>query len=691
MKKLLSLLLTLALLTGVLALPAAAADSYDGKTVILYTANLRGDLDAYAKIKVVRDAYYSKGAEIFLVDAGNYLQGTAAANADRGLTVYNLMDAAGYDVAGMALAEFGYTDATAGYVYHGNFTRYHTQAMLQNGTDAVEYNQNRDGSVKATLAAKEGAKFKALATNVAADKNAYAFDRFAVLDTKAGVKFGFYSLTDPAVARAVQDGFVSAVASPAAVKVAGADVTVCLTTAPGTYGATYGDVVIDASSGARMLGAYVVDNATHAVTHETVTLGDADPAIASLAAAATAAAPAALFRADVVLNGADSVNWNGESNLGDLTADALLWYAGKYVDGLEPDVPLVALQNGGNCDNFLYTGDVTGLDLLRALPFSPMGVGVLYVTGAQLLETLEAASQSANCPGFAQVAGLKYTVDFTQDYDGGAAYGKFFEADSVNRVTITEVGGKAFDPEATYGLVADNFVLNGNDTYYTLKNAKDAGAKYLNNGNGVKTRDVVALYVGEVLGGAVGETYAAPQGRITAVRSAFADVRSNDYCFDAVSWAVEQGVTKGKSDTEFVPSDPCTRAQIVTFLWRAAEKPEPAGDNLFTDVTPGDYYKAILWAAETGITKGTSETTFSPDDPCTRAQAVTFLFRFAKAEAPAGENPFEDVPADADYAPAVLWAVENGVTKGTGDTTFSPADPCSRGQIVTFLYRYLAA
>ena len=177
---------------------------------------------------------------------------------------------------------------------------------------------------------------------------------------------------------------------------------------------------------------------------------------------------------------------------------------------------MVAIQNGGNCDQFLYAGDITETDLLWALPFSPMGVGILYVTGAELLETLEAATQTADCPGWAQVAGLTYQVDTTQPYDAGEEYGDFFKAASIHRVTITSVGGEPFDESATYALVADNFLMNGNDTYYTLSEIKNAHPElYLNNGNGVKTRDIVAMYIREVLGGTVGEPYSAPQGRIT--------------------------------------------------------------------------------------------------------------------------------------------------------------------------------
>ncbi|MBR4132484.1 MAG: S-layer homology domain-containing protein, partial [Oscillospiraceae bacterium] len=171
----------------------------------------------------------------------------------------------------------------------------------------------------------------------------------------------------------------------------------------------------------------------------------------------------------------------------------------------------------------------------------------------------------------------------------------------------------------------------------------------------------------------------------------FDDVQDeSQYYFDPVYWAVEQGITTGTTPTTFSPNSGCTRAQVVTFLWRAAGKPEPTStNNPFEDV-PADqyYYKAVLWAVEKGITTGTSPTTFRPDRTCTRAQIVTFLWRYkGQPEPTTTENPFVDVPADQYYYKAVLWAVENGVTTGTSATKFSPDSTCTRAQIVTFLYR----
>lgn len=191
-------------------------------------------------------------------------------------------------------------------------------------------------------------------------------------------------------------------------------------------------------------------------------------------------------------------------------------------------------------------------------------------------------------------------------------------------------------------------------------------------------------------------TFTMPAGRVDVKASfreekttSFEDVASDAYYADAVQWAVEQGITSGKTATRFAPNDSCPRAQLVTFLWRAAGSPEPKSDsNPFRDVSDTDYsYKAILWAVENGITNGASADRFDPNATVTRAQAVTFLHRGAGSPDAAGSGTFADVAGGAYYAGAVAWANGSGITGGTGNGRFSPNAPCTRGQIVTFLYR----
>ena len=189
------------------------------------------------------------------------------------------------------------------------------------------------------------------------------------------------------------------------------------------------------------------------------------------------------------------------------------------------------------------------------------------------------------------------------------------------------------------------------------------------------------------------EKLPACDGKDDCVSKQFEDVdRSEDSWYHApVDWAFTAKVTDGTTDTTFSPNDPCTRAQAVTFLWRASGSPDPTlTENPFEDVAEDAYYyKAVLWAVENEITDGVDDTHFDPNGTCTRAHIVTFLFRCAKGEAGA-ENPFEDVPEGKWFTEAVLWAVANEITDGVDDTHFAPDDNCTRAHIVTFLYRAVA-
>lgn len=175
---------------------------------------------------------------------------------------------------------------------------------------------------------------------------------------------------------------------------------------------------------------------------------------------------------------------------------------------------------------------------------------------------------------------------------------------------------------------------------------------------------------------------------VSALAAGFVDVSQSAYYQAAVDWAVANEITAGTSGTEFSPDETCTRAQAVTFLWRANGQPNTTGNNPFADVAAGSYYAdAVQWAVANGITSGTSATTFGPDAPVTRAQVVTFLYRNAGSPSTSGNTLFADVPTDAYYRDAVRWAVSDGITTGTSSSTFSPDENCTRAQIVTFLYR----
>ena len=209
----------------------------------------------------------------------------------------------------------------------------------------------------------------------------------------------------------------------------------------------------------------------------------------------------------------------------------------------------------------------------------------------------------------------------------------------------------------------------------TVKDASGSTIKVKDNGNGKFTFTMPSSKV----------TVSAEFAEIKAMD--FVDVPSSAYYYDAVKWAAKKGITGGIGSGLFGPDQPCTRAHIVTFLWRAAGSPEPKSTVSFADVPADSYYaKAVAWAVENGITLGTGDGTFSPNATCTRAQSVTFLYR-ALGTAPTTAIGFTDVAANAFYTDAVAWAVENGVTNGTTDSTFSPDNGCTRAQIVTFLFR----
>ena len=687
MKKVLSMLLAVTLLLAMFVPAASAAGDYAGKTVLIYTGNLRGDVDVYAKIAAAKAEYEAQDANVVLVDAGNYLQGSAYANASRGLAITSLMSSVGYDVAAMGKYDFTYGDATTGYIYHGNFFKYYTQAELVNGAEEEEYRRNAPWAPEAVMETRPElvpASFTAVSSNITVDKENsgfYSFTPYFVVPV-TDLSVGVVAFTDPTTADFLQDGFLDGYTftDAAPEKPAGCDIVVALVNGGTPCEA---DIVIDATAGEPICGAYVIDNATKEIKKEELKLDLTDPTIAAEIEdmkESFATTFSVFGESEVALDGSDRANWNGETNLGDLTADALKWYAENKFEGFTKDVPVVAIQNGGNCDNFLYSGEITETDLLKALPFSPMGIGVIELTGAQLLETLEAASQRENCPGFAQVSGLTYFLDTGKEYDAGEAYGKFFRADSVSRVTITSVNGKAFDSKATYAVVCDNFLINGNDTYYTLKEAKDAGAAYANNGNGVKVRDAVAQYIQKQLNGVIGSSYASAQGRISLEKTdeVFHDVKAAAYYADAVKWARENSIVNGTGKETFGPDANMTRAALWAVLGRAAG----------ADVDGGSpwYQKALEWAKTEGISDGTN-----PNGSITRQELVTMLYRNAGKPAVSGDlSKFSDASAVASWASdAMLWAVSEGLVKGSG-SNLNPTATATRAQVVTILYRLMA-
>ena len=294
--------------------------------------------------------------------------------------------------------------------------------------------------------------------------------------------------------------------------------------------------------------------------------------------------------------------------------------------------------------------------------------------------------------------------------EGCFIVGQFFNPEDKELYVSDSIGGLV-ESDETYNALIDGYgkylipfgeyesVYIDNDGYVhgghwtgkyhaSLSGSSGGEGKIYNYTYHVKLADLLAEK-GGIARSSTGTAPTTPTGTpepgTTSVSTLFKDVRSSDYFANAVQWAVEQKITSGTSKTTFSPGATCSKAQILTFLWRANGSPEPTAANPFTDIKTTDYfYKAALWAAEKGLVSGS---TFGANADCTRAMTVEYLWKAAGSPTPSANASFTDIPANADYAQAVAWAVENKITSGTGGGNFSPAATCTRGQIVTFLYR----
>lgn len=468
--------------------PPPAID-YTNSTVVLYTVNIRGDLAVYSQIATARAHYEALGANVLLVDAGNYLQGSAYTGTDMGLTVYYLMDAVGYDVAGMGVYDFAHGEATVGYAAHGNLVCHYTQAELYRGAERMTHQKNAPWSrepVYATRGGKTAANFQVICSNLSISEDAtgyFDFEPSAVLGEE--LKVGFVSCLDETAADLISEDFLQGY-GPCEVVAPECDILV-------SFGGRQGDITIDIpKDGSFAVGAYVIDHTTKYISYEFVNLDKTNEAVDAWIAALPVNPVIGVSSVD--LNGSRKENWNGQTGLGTLVADALKWYAENKLEGIE--YPVIGLFNGGNCKGFLYSGQITEMDISNAIHGSQSGVGVVYLTGAQLLEVLEAATQRENCPGWAQVSGIEYQVDTEKAYDFGAAYGLYYKANSVNRVSITTEG---FNPEATYAVVADMLLLEGEDTYYLLPECEIA----VRDASGADICQILTMYLQEALGGRI--------------------------------------------------------------------------------------------------------------------------------------------------------------------------------------------
>lgn len=532
MRKFLSLLLTMAMVFSLTvtvgaeeSMLIADGESLEGSIVILHTNDVHGAVEGYPYIAALKTAYEAKGAEVILVDVGDYSQGTTYVSTTKGADAIDMMNAVGYDVVSLGNHEFDY------------------------GFAQLKENMSK-------------ANFKVLCANIFNADGSTIFDANYTYTAASGLKIGFFGMdtpetqtkTNPALIKgltfATGDAFVKAARDQVAA-LSDADVVICMAhlgvdaeSAPyrstdlmaavdgidfmidghshtvmtagengeaiqstGTAFANVGVIVLDEKTG-EIEGNFLAE-----ITEETAK-DDAAAAVAQKIVDRVNAEYGQVFaKSEVTLNGAKAPNGNrdGETNNGDLITDAMVWKVMQNKDGLTvADDHVVGITNGGGIRAAINPGDVTKKDINTVLPFGNT-VAVVYVTGAELLEALEASTYSLPVGGFPQVSGINFTVDTTKTFDEGDLYpGSTYHApESIQRVTINSINGKAFNAADTYAVVTNNFCAAGGDTYYAFA---AASAQF---DTGVPLDEALMEYITVELGGVIGAQYAAPQGRIT--------------------------------------------------------------------------------------------------------------------------------------------------------------------------------
>ena len=653
-----------------------------GKTVILHTNDVHGAVNGYAYIAQLKADYEAKGAEVILVDAGDYSQGKTYVSVTKGADAVTMMNAAGYDVVTLGNHEFDYG-----------------------------YAQLKENMSKA--------KFKVVCADVFNEDGTPIFDANYTYTTKSGVKVGFFGMetpetqtkANPALIKgltfATGDAFTKAAADQVAA-LKDADVVICLAhlgidaeSAPyrstDLYAAVKGiDFIIDGHSHTVMtkgekgepiqstgtafanIGVIVIDNATKKIESNSLFEIKEDTAKdATVAAAAKtivdrvdAEYDVVFAKSEVTLNGAKAPNGNrdSETNNGDLITDAMLWKVMQNKEGLTVDADhVVAITNGGGIRAAIEPGDVTKKDINTVLPFGNTVV-TIYITGEELLEVLEASTYSLPVGGFPQVAGINYTISTAVAYDANAETypaSTYYGPKSINRVTINSINGKEFKADDTYAVVTNDFSAAGGDTYYAFKAAT---AKF---DTGIPLDEAVMEYVTTELKGVIGAQYAAPQGRI--LLNPFKDVKVSSWFGKYVIDLYNDGIINGTSATTYAPNDTLTWAAALKLLLVSH------GDLKAADATGADWSKnAIAKAAELGLVAADLDgaKAISRLEFC---QVAAKLNKLAESKT---ESKFTD--CTDGY---VMALVDAKVISGMTETTFEPAASLTRAQIAKILYQ----
>lgn len=723
-KKLLSLLLVLCLVLSLscTAFAVNEAKPLDGKTVILHSNDVHGAIDLYAAMASLKADYEAQGAEVILADAGDYSQGTVYVSVNKGADAVTMMNATGYDVATIGNHEFDY-----GY------------AQLAENMKAAKF--------KVLCADVLGADGKTIFdANTIIEKGGVKIGFFGLETPEAQTK------ANPKLIQGLKflagaDGkelYACAAAQVADLKKQGADIIVCLahlgvdeSSEPYTsYDLSKNvkgiDFIIDGHSHTVMtagpnkeaiqstgtafanIGVITIDNATKkivgnelkAIWHteknadgKSVTVVDYKTRDEKVAAAAKAiidpidkAYGEKFAVSKVELNGAKAPNGNrdSETNLGDLITDAMLWKIRSDATIKVPAENVVAITNGGGIRATVKAGDVTKKDINTVLPFGNT-LAVVYVTGAELLEALEASTYCTpeSLGGFPQAAGVTFTVKTYEKYDKNPdPYPKstYYGPKSIQRVTIDNVNGKKFDLTATYAVVTNNFVAGGGDTYYAFAAATDQFD------TGLPLDEVVMEYITKELKGVIGETYAKPAGRITVDQgiapyyAALREVILDKSAYTAETYAVYAAAC-AKMDAAATEAE---RVAAYPAVVKAAAALKLVG-NTFTDAQSGWYKPAVDFAQASGLMAGVGGDKFAPAVTTTRAMVAQVLYEAEGAPSVEGKTcPLTDVAPGQWYTNAVIWAYNAGVIAGRGDGTFCPDDTITRQEMAVMFYGWLS-
>jgi len=518
---------------AVLPVVASASGEYGGKTVVLFTGNVRGNIDVLPLIASVRADFESQGAEVILVDTGNFLQGTRYATFNSGSTMITLMIAAGYDIVALGKYDFAFGTGTLGTAFHG---------------DAIEF-----GPLGELL--EMNPSLQAVSANISGE-NAYfhSFTSNTILTTNSNISLGFFGLTDTDTASSVLESNLTGLrftnpteaAVEQGLELVGYDLIFGLSNASVSDipGVIMLDIYPISVPGVVTVGAVIIDNETLDYTVHDINLEafspDADvlAAVNTFRAVVESAFPQVGY-SNVLLDGSATANRSGETNLGNFWADALRWFAvsgeiNAYFGEDDVDAGnnrihvadeyIVSLWNAGNLRDFLYPGDVTIQDLRRILPF-PNTVAVVYLTGAELLEQLEASAQGlpfsydtfALTASFMHVSGIEYTIDTSRAFNPGENFRDriWYTAASVERISITSINGRPFDESALYAVITSNANFNGMDISYVL----EARVNDTENWSTITTARVVdhavMYYIASLPNATIGADRVAVQERIT--------------------------------------------------------------------------------------------------------------------------------------------------------------------------------